>query len=303
MSSLAEVVFYSLIGGVFSLIGGFILLSDKKKAAKLATYATPFAAGALLAAAFLDLLSEASHVGSAETALTYALVGILSFFLLERFLRFFHHHHEHDDKKSDPAIPMIIAGDTLHNFIDGIAIAAGFLIDTTTGITVTLAVAAHEIPQEIGDFGLLIKKGMKRADVIKVNILSALATTFGAVLFYQLGDSTSAPLDVILGIVAGFFIYIAVSDIIPSIHKNEDKVLAGPRTLLLIVGVIVVGLVTTAIHDVIEGETGGHNHSESEHDEEHEDEHHDEHDEEHEEAHSDGDHETNGTEQDHEHEI
>lgn len=253
MSNLAQVIFFSLLGGIISLIGGFLLLANKKRAKKLTDYATPFAAGALLAAAFVDLLAEATHEGDAETALKFTMIGILIFFLLERFLRWFHHHHEEEDqKKSNPEIPLIVIGDTIHNFIDGIAIAAGFLVSPATGIVVTLAVAAHEIPQEIGDFGLLLSKGMARKKVLLVNFFSAIATTVSAVIFFQLGNRLTIPLDIILGLVAGFFIYIAVSDIIPSIHKNEDKKVAGPQTLFLILGVIVVSLMTTYLHQFIE---------------------------------------------------
>jgi len=251
MSSLPQVIFFSLIGGVFSLIGGVLLLSSKKRAKNLATYATPFAAGALLSAAFIDLLGEASHQGDAETALLFALVGILLFFLMERFLHWFHHHHEHEGM-SDPRIALIIVGDTIHNFIDGVAIAAGFLVSPATGIVVTLAVAAHEIPQEIGDFGLLLNKGMSRSKVILVNVISALATTIAAVIFFSAGQTNQIPLNAVLGIVAGFFIYIAVSDIIPSIHKNEEKILAGPQTALLIAGAIIVGLTTSYLHQYID---------------------------------------------------
>lgn len=260
MSSLLQVIFFSLIGGVFSLIGGMFLLSGEKRAKNIAVYATPFAAGALLAAAFIDLLSEANHAGDIEKALTFTLVGILVFFLLERFLRWFHHHHEDDNKHSHPDIPLIIIGDTLHNFIDGIAIAAGFLVSPSTGIVVTLAVAAHEIPQEIGDFGLLLNKGMKKAKILQVNLASALATTIAAVIFFQIGSTNAIPLDIVLGLVAGFFIYIAVSDIIPSIHKNEEKVIAGPQTLLLIIGVLMVGVTTTYLHKYIDQDSG-HNHT------------------------------------------
>src|SRR5690606_4025936 len=102
------------------------------------------------------------------------LGGILIFFLLERFLRWFHHHHDEEDEAHEDAnASLIVIGDTLHNFIDGIAIAAGFLISVPTGIIVTLAVAAHEIPQEIGDFGLLLKKGYSKKKVLLVNALSA----------------------------------------------------------------------------------------------------------------------------------
>jgi zinc and cadmium transporter len=282
MSNLVLVIFFSLIGGVISLIGGLLLLSKKSAASKLALFATPFAAGALLAAAFFDLLPEASHQGDIEKALYATLGGILLFFMLERFLRWFHHHHEHDKKdKSDPKIPLIIIGDTLHNFIDGIAIAAGFLVDPTTGIIVTLAVAAHEIPQEIGDFGLLLQKGLSRKKVLIVNVFSALATTVAAIIFYLLGSSVDISLSVVLGLVAGFFIYIAVSDIIPMIHKNEEKVFAGPQTLLMLLGVIVVGTLTTYLHQYIDDENHSHNDSSiiENHEHEHDSEHSDEHDE------------------------
>lgn len=267
MSNIFHVLFYSMIGGVFSLIGGFLLLSNKKKADLLSTYATPFAAGALLAAAFLDLLPESSHQGDIEKALGFTLFGILGSFLLERFLRVFHHHHDHGDDvhQNDAPASLIVAGDTIHNFIDGIAIAAGFLIDVKTGVVVTLAVAAHEIPQEIGDFGLLLKKGLSRRKVLQVNLLSAMASVFSAVLFFKIGESVDLPIDIILGLVAGMFIYIAVSDIIPSIHRHEDKVIAGPQTLLLIIGAISVGFISSILHQYIDQDDhDGHNHGRTE---------------------------------------
>lgn len=253
MSNLWYVFVFSLLGGVISLAGGFMLLANKARAKRLADYATPFAAGALLAAAFIDLLPEAAHEGDINRGLAGALYGILFFFLLERFLRWFHHHHEHEGS-SDPAVSLIVVGDTLHNFIDGIAIASAFLVGLPAGIVATLAVAAHEIPQEVGDFGLLLNKGMSRSGVIKVNVLSALATTVGALLFFKLGTNISLPLDIILGGVSGFFIYIAVSDIIPSIHHHEDRTMAGHQTVMLIVGVIVVSLLTKFAHQYIEVE-------------------------------------------------
>lgn len=273
MSTLSLVVFFSLIGGIFSLIGGYMLLSDKKRARLLAEYATPFAAGALLAAAFVDLLGEAADAGNINTALNFALIGILVFFVLERFLRWFHHHHDHDDEKADPTVSLIIVGDTVHNFIDGIAIAAGFLVSPSTGVVVTLAVAAHEIPQEIGDFGLLLQKGMPRRKVVMVNVLSALATTLAAIIFFQLGQSAEISLDAILGLVAGFFIYIAVSDIIPSIHKNEAKRFAGWQSVMLITGVVVVSIVTTRLHSYID-QSHSHQHADGQ-EQLHEEEEHD----------------------------
>lgn len=276
MSSLSQVIFFSLIGGIISLIGGVLLLANKANAKKVAKYATPFAAGALLAAAFTDILPEANHEGNIDTALLWTMGGILAFFVLERFLRWFHHHHEHESKSSDPTRSLIIIGDTVHNFIDGIAIAAGFLVSPESGIVVTLAVAAHEIPQEIGDFGLLLNKGMRRRNIVLANLFSALATTVSAVIFFELGQSYNFPLDVVLGLVAGFFIYIAVSDIIPSIHKNEEKIIAGSQTVMLFAGLIIVSLTTNYLHEYIDQghesadyshqeEAGNHAHDEEEH--------------------------------------
>lgn len=252
MANIVQVIFFSLIGGVFSLIGGILLLSNKERAMSLAGYATPFAAGALLSSAFIDLLGEASEIGDIRRALNAAMIGILVFFLMERFLHWFHHHHEHEGDNVDVKVSLIIVGDVLHNFIDGIAIAAGFLVDPSTGVIVTLAVAAHEIPQEIGDFGLLLQKGMKRSRIVLVNLVSASATTVAAVLFFQFGKSSLSQLDILLGLVAGFFIYIAVSDIIPSIHKKEENTLAGSQTMMLIVGVVVVSIITTSLHRYID---------------------------------------------------
>ncbi|MCE7936705.1 ZIP family metal transporter [Candidatus Saccharibacteria bacterium CPR2] len=255
MATLTQVILFSLIGGVFSLIGGVTLLSNKTVAKNLAKYATPFAAGALLAAAFIDLLPESGHSGDFERGLAGALLGIIGFFLLEKFLKWFHHHHEHESDKADPSASLIVIGDTIHNFIDGIAIGAAFLVSIPTGVVATIAVAAHEIPQEIGDFGLLLKKRVSRKNVVMINIFSALATTVGAVLFFQAGNSYSIQLDFILGLVAGFFIYIAVSDIIPSIHRSEAKIIAGSQTLMLLLGVIVVSFLIIQLHKYIEVES------------------------------------------------
>ncbi len=284
MTNLSTVIFFSLIGGIVSLLGGLLLLSRKSFAGKLAKYATPFAAGALLGAAFLDLLPEGIEAGEADEVLIFTLLGIISFFFFERFLNWFHHHHVHVDSKLDPKASMIIVGDTVHNFIDGVAIAAAFLISVPSGVVATLAVAAHEIPQEIGDFGLLLNKGFSRRAVIIVNIVSAMATTVAAVLFFQLGQGANFPVEALLGLTAGFFIYIAVSDIIPSIHKqSKHKVLIDLPAILLVAGVLVVGIAATTLHDQIDV---GHDHDSHSHEEE---AHHDEDDDHHEEDHEDED--------------
>ncbi len=242
-----EVIFYSLIGGVVSLTGGAILLIKKRTAEGMAKYATPFAAGVLLAAAFTDLLPEALQSSDNNNqVLNFALYGMLVFFILEKFLNWFHHHHEHEDDNS-AVNSLVIIGDTLHNAFDGIAIAAAFLISSQTGIVTTIAVAAHEIPQEIGDFGLMLKHGMRRSRVLLVNFISALATTVAAIITYSIGQNGDFSVSYALAITAGFFIYIAASDIIPEIHEKSEKGKTDLRPWLLLGGVAFILFVSPLV--------------------------------------------------------
>lgn len=252
MANYFHVIFFSLIGGVISLIGGILLLRRKKTALALAKYATPFAAGALIAAVFLDLLKEGVHEADPDTVLMSTVVGILMFFFAERALHWFHHHHQHRGAP-DPTTGLVVAGDTIHNALDGVAIAAAFLVSVPTGIVTTMAVAAHEIPQEIGDFGLLLHKGMSRSKVLLVNIISALATTVMAVITFALGSAENLPIGVLLGLSAGFLLYIAMSDIIPELHESAPKKrLFDWPPLMLLLGVILVGLAINIAHEYIE---------------------------------------------------
>lgn len=231
MTILTYILLFTLIGSVVSLIGGILLLIKEKFALKISHFLTAFAAGALLATAFFDLLPESQEP-------LWALVGILAFFLLERFI---HHHHSHgkfDEKKT--VIPLVIFGDTMHNFADGIAIAATFLISIPLGIVTTFAVAAHEIPQEIGDFGLLLGRGLRRGKVILINLYSSLAALAGAILTYVYRESIEGFLPAVLSVTAGFFIYIALANLIPEIHNRENQKVAFWEGVCLFVGVLVV---------------------------------------------------------------
>lgn len=258
-SNLLTVIFFSLVGGLFSLIGGVIFLSSKKIALSLIKYAVPFAGGSLLGAVFLDLLKEAVHEGVIESALMFTLAGIMGFFVLEKLITWVHHHHndkENDSHHKDAKIPLIVIGDTMHNFVDGIAIGAAFLISPVSGIVTALVVAAHEIPQEVGDFSLLLSKGMSRKKVLLVNVFSALASTLGAVLFYLIGDALNVSLGPVLGLTSGIFVYIALSDVIPEIHRQEAKTkrVIGAGTITMILGAILVGLVSSNLHGLIDHE-------------------------------------------------
>lgn len=252
-STYMDVVFWSLVGGLFSIVGGAILLSNKKIANKIGTLLTPFAAGALLGAAFFDILPEAVELDADSSAFLWVVVGIIGFFLLEQYLHWFHHHHEHKDKDyKKPTAPLIIIGDTIHNAIDGVAIGAAFVISPPVGIVTAIAVAAHEIPQEIGDFSILLKSGMKRTRVLLWNAFSSLATLLAAIYTFYLGSQESLPLGVILGLSAGMFIYIAASDLIPTIHEEAKGKFAKLPSLLIILGVVVVVFVTRIAHATIQ---------------------------------------------------
>ena len=257
-ANIGLVILFSLLGGVVSLIGGALLISSQKTAERLAYYATPFAGGALLVAVFLDLLKEGIELSETQTVLMATVAGILLFFIAEGFLHWFHHHHEHEMTKGrkDPKVSLIVVGDTLHNALDGVAIAASFLISVPTGIVTTIAVAAHEIPQEIGDFGLLLSKGMSRRNVLLVNFFSALATVLFAVVTFALGSQDALPLGLLLGLSAGFLLYIALSDIIPTIHNNRERNKRfSVQALLLLLGAVFVGVTIQIAHNFIEADT------------------------------------------------
>lgn len=244
-------------GSLVSLIGGLYLIYGKKNVSKLQKAAVPFAAGALLAAAFLDLLPEAGEGGDSKTVAMAVLIGFVGFFVLERSLSWFHHHH--DDKGhavKRQTVSLIVIGDTLHNFIDGLAIGAAFLVSPITGVITTVAIAAHEIPQEIGDFGLMLSKGMAKRKVLLVNVVSALATVLGAALVYGVGDALPIDQSTLLAVTAGFFIYIAASDIIPTIHAEPSRRVANLQTLVLLFGIVFVGVASSYAHQFIHAHEG-----------------------------------------------
>lgn len=234
---LAYILFFTFLGSIVSLLGGVLLLAKEKFAIKISHFLAAFAAGTLLGTAFFDLLPESLEGGGEIDIFWWTLIGILTFFLLERFI-----HHHHDDPENKNVVPLIVVGDSIHNFIDGVAIAATFLISIPLGIVTSLAVAAHEIPQEIADFGLMLHKGVKRNKVLKINFLSALFAVAGALLTYLAKDGLQGMLPILLSLTAGFFIYIAASDLIPEIHHEDQRVIALTETLLLLLGVLTIWL-------------------------------------------------------------
>lgn len=254
MEVLTYIIVFTLIGSVVSLIGGVLLLTNKKLALKSSHYLSAFAAGTLLGTAFFDLLPESFEelehlmdkgMSGEVNIFLWTLVGILIFFILERFIH--HHDQSHNPQEKNVVVPLIVVGDTIHNFIDGVAIGATFLISIPLGIVTSLTVAAHEIPQEIADFGLMLSKGVKRSKVLWINFFSALSAILGAVLTFIYQEAIKGWLPVILAITAGFFIYIAATNLIPEIHSRDNKRVALWESVVLFLGVGVIWFVISLL--------------------------------------------------------
>lgn len=236
-----------IIGSALSLAGGIVLLRFKKRRQAALLLTMPFGAGALLAAAFFDLLPESFDLAESRSMLLYCLGGFIFFFILERCATWFHHHHEHEHHAQNAQQRrLIMLGDMTHNAIDGVAIGAAFLVSIPTGIITTLAVSAHEIPKELGTFALLLTKGWKDKTVILANLATALATILSALLVYTLAKDLHEFIAPLLAMTSGFFIYVAASDIIPDIHEQPQKI-GTIQALMLVGGVVIVGWVITLL--------------------------------------------------------
>ena len=297
MSDFVVVVFASIAAGLLSLSVALILLSSEKLSSKLVKYGTPFAAGVLLMIGFRDLLPE----GIAEEGvqvLNATLGAIVIFFLIEKGFNSFHHHHEEDRPKDNKTQGwLFVVGDVFHNLIDGISLGGAFLLGRDTGLIATVALISHDIPLEVGEFGNQLRVGFTKRQTIVRNIVSGLTTVLGAILTYQVGGDLDLPMGYLYGGIAGFFIYIALSDIVPIIHSSE-KARYGLQTGFLLFGLVFGGTVSALAHDYIDvGHNHGHHddHDKEEHDdhdkEEHDDHDKEEHDDHDEEGHDDHDEE------------
>ena len=268
MIDLFIVVAASIAAGLLSLSVALFLLRSEKLSAKLIKYGTPFAAGVLLIIAFRDLLPEAIVEDGADV-LNSALGAILIFFLIEKGFKSFHHHHEEDivEQKDTTQGWLFVIGDVFHNLIDGISLGGAFLIGRETGLIATVALISHDIPLEVGEFGNQLRAGFTKKQTIIRNIFSGLTTVLGAVLTYQIGGDLNLPMGYLYGGIAGFFIYIALSDIVPTIHSSE-KTRYGLQTGFLLLGLVFGGTVSALAHDYIDV---GHNHEDHEDHEDHDD--------------------------------
>ncbi len=226
-----------LVVSAISFIGILGLSIKAEKLRKILIYLISFSAGALLGDAFIHLLPETiEQVGFGLQISGYILLGILIFFVLEKVIHWRHCHMPTTKEHVHPFAYTNLVGDALHNFIDGLIIVAGYLISPAAGIATTLAVILHEIPQEIGDFGVLLHAGFSKTRALMMNFLTALTAIIGAIVGLVLSNYVGNIELILVPIAAGGFIYIAGSDLIPELHKDSDKIW---RSILQLIAFIV----------------------------------------------------------------
>ncbi len=261
MSLLAWIILFCLIGGVLSVLAAatFLLLSEPLRK-RLLPHMVSYAIGALLGAAFLTLLPHAlAHpaVNDLHDVTLTVLIGILAFFLLEKLVLWRHCHahdcevHGEEDKQHAHGAArgtMIMIGDGMHNLVDGVLIGAAFLTDVHVGIVTSIAVATHEIPQELGDFSILLHSGYSRSKALMMNIAASLTTVIGGVAAYYSLQGAEQFVPYVLAIAAASFIYIAVADLIPGLHHRTEARVTAQQMLLIAAGVVTIYLAHSTLH-------------------------------------------------------
>lgn len=256
MTTLSWIVGATLLGGVLSVLAA-ALFALKAKASQIPILIS-FAVGALLGAVFMELLPEA--FGMADDLHTMAAVilgGILLFFVLEKLVLWRHCHLEQCEAHDPPVAVthdhgrsglMILIGDTFHNFVDGILVAAAFLANTELGIVTALAIIAHEIPQEIGDFLILLHSGYSKRSALLLNMLSSAAMVVGGVLAYFALQTMGEWVPPLLGLAAASMLYVAVADLIPGLHRRPELGATAQQVMLIALGIATIWLVGELAH-------------------------------------------------------
>ncbi len=237
-----------LIVSAVSLVGAFALSLKDELLHRILFLLISLSAGALFGDALLHLLPESFEtLGNPSLAALIALGGIMTFFVFEKFL---HWHHVHSAAETDlregadpahghikPVGHLVIASDGMHNFIDGVIIGASYLVSAEVGVATTIAIILHEIPQEIGDFGILLHAGFSKAKALFVNFLSALSAVFGTIFALSLGSVDERFLGIVAAFGAGSFLYIAGSDLIPELHKTTTTRKSFAQLVAMLAGI------------------------------------------------------------------
>lgn len=243
---LAYILISVFLVSLMAFVGVITLYLKPKFLEKILFGLVSFAAGALLGAAFLDLLPEALEKNGGPV-LVYALVGVVVFYILETFLFWYHchygHHHHHHHHMGSIAF-LNLFGDGVHNFVDGMIIAAAYLSSIPVGIAATVAVILHEIPQELGDFGILIYGGLSRKKALFFNFLCACTSVLGALAVYLFSTRIQNISAILVPFAAGGFIYIASADLLPELHKERDLKKALIQLIYFLLGIAIIYAMT-----------------------------------------------------------
>jgi len=239
--SLAYIVLTTFVIALIAFVGVFTLAMKEHLLNKILLVLVSLSAGALMGGAFLHLLPEAVESSEGADILGFVLVGFILFFIIEKVLHWRHCHKGKCDVHTFHYMNLI--GDSVHNFIDGLIIAASFIVSIPLGITTTVAIAAHEIPQEIGDFGVLIYGGFEKKKAILLNFAVALTVVIGGIVGYLISKSVEQAVVFLIPFAAGGFIYIAATDLIPEIKKELNIKKSMATMLVFICGILIMWLI------------------------------------------------------------
>jgi zinc and cadmium transporter len=240
MFTLLSIILSAFLISLGTLVGAIALILKQKKLESILLILISLSAGTLIGGAFFHLIPEAlERQANTDVVFWIVLGGFIFFFLMEKILHWRHCHHRNDCGKHVFFGQLSLVGDGIHNFIDGLLIAASFAADFRLGVATTIAVALHEIPQEVGDFGLLIYSGYKKTRAIILNYAIALTVILGGIVGYCFSTKAGVFIDLALPFTAGGFLYIAMSDLIPEIKKETRS-----RSSILTFVIFILGLVT-----------------------------------------------------------
>jgi zinc and cadmium transporter len=228
----------TLLGGLGGLlVASSILLIKEPARTKLIPWLVSYAVGALLGASMLEILPKALEQLAPPQVFATLLGGILLFFVLEKLV-LWRHCHTHDCEVHDGAVLPVVVGDGFHNFVDGAMIAAAAMTSVPLGISTAVAVTAHEIPQEVGDFAILLHAGYSRSKALMLNVLSALASVAGAMAAFFAFDRLPVLLPYFLALAAASFLYVAMADLIPGLHRGRTDASSLRQIILIAAGVL-----------------------------------------------------------------
>lgn len=238
MDTLIWILLATLFVSIISLVGIFTLSIKEKILQKMLLFMVALSAGALMGGAFLHLLPESIDRFGSTGSFMFGLIGFLTFFIIEKVLHWRHCHEGHCEVHTFAYMNLV--GDSVHNFIDGLIMAASFVVDIRLGVITTAAVALHEIPQEIGDFGVLVYGGFTKARALMMNFVTALTAVLGGILGYILSSQMQYAIIFLLPFAAGGFVYIGASDLVPEIRKETKLDKSMISIAMFIIGILIM---------------------------------------------------------------